>query len=593
MQERLYLNKTQGASTPEEVKRMQNLPYASAVGSIVYAVRCTRPDVAFAQNITSRFQQNPGEPHWTAVKNILNDDIKSQTGYVFVLNGGAMDWKSPKQSTTAMSATEAKYIVALEAAMEAVWIRKFILWLGIVPTINEPIKMFCNNSAALFIANEPKRDHTLILVVSRGVIHARIFKTVVRLLLKGSYFDPSGFAWCYTCAYIQDGGSFIAKSGHLDLLDLLKGWIYDTGASDHMTPVEGNVFDPYQLKIKPHIRLPNGDNSVISHVGKVKLNNGTLLKDVLVVPSFKLPSSVIGNVTPYEIFLKKPDYTSLRVLGCLAMVSNPLRTANKFDPRVNFKEAAADPSWCAAIDVELKALEKMGNRQRRGIDYQETFAPIAKMVTVRSLLATVAVKGWFTCQMDVSNAFLYGNLSKEVYMKPPLGYTSKGHNHKYTKELLKEGRVLNNKPFKLLIKPNLKLQADVGTPLQDPKVYRRFIGKLIYLTATRPDRCYTVKLLSQFIQSPTSVHICSIKGLCDSEWASCPMTKRSTTEYRAMAMTRCVVTWLVNLFKDLGIKDMEPFDLFCDNQGALYIAANPVFHGRTKHIKVDCHYVRD
>ncbi|GJX98493.1 putative RNA-directed DNA polymerase [Tanacetum coccineum] len=189
MQERLDLNKTQGASTPEEVKRMQNVPYASVVGSIMYAVRCTRPDVAFAQNITSRFQQNPGEPHWTAVKTILKylrntkdmflvyggnpeaelrvecycdagfetdrDDTKSQTGYVFILNGGAVDWKSSKQSTTAMSATEAEYIAASEAAMEAVWIRKFISGLGIVPTINEPIKMFCDNSAALHFANEP------------------------------------------------------------------------------------------------------------------------------------------------------------------------------------------------------------------------------------------------------------------------------------------------------------------------------------------------------------------------------------------------------------------------------------------------------
>ncbi|GJX55821.1 hypothetical protein Tco_0285718 [Tanacetum coccineum] len=66
-----------------------------------------------------------------------------------------MDWKSSKQSTTAMSATEAEYIAASEAAMEAVWIRKFISGLGIVPTINEPIKMFCDNSAALLIANEP------------------------------------------------------------------------------------------------------------------------------------------------------------------------------------------------------------------------------------------------------------------------------------------------------------------------------------------------------------------------------------------------------------------------------------------------------
>nr|GEW17159.1 retrotransposon protein, putative, Ty1-copia subclass [Tanacetum cinerariifolium] len=63
MQERFDLNKTQGASTTEEVKLMQNVPYALAVGSIMYAVRCTRPDVAFAQNITIRFQYNLGEPN--------------------------------------------------------------------------------------------------------------------------------------------------------------------------------------------------------------------------------------------------------------------------------------------------------------------------------------------------------------------------------------------------------------------------------------------------------------------------------------------------------------------------------------------------
>ncbi|GJS79830.1 hypothetical protein Tco_0729711 [Tanacetum coccineum] len=137
---------------------MQNVPYASVVGSIMYEVRCTRPNVAFAQNITSRFQQNPGEPHSTSVKTILKylrntkymflvyggnpeaklrvdcyydagfeidrDDTKSQTCYVFILNGGAIDWKSSKQR------------------------------LGIVPTINEPIKMFCDNSATLHSANE-------------------------------------------------------------------------------------------------------------------------------------------------------------------------------------------------------------------------------------------------------------------------------------------------------------------------------------------------------------------------------------------------------------------------------------------------------
>ncbi|GKF05517.1 retrotransposon protein, putative, ty1-copia subclass, partial [Tanacetum coccineum] len=61
--QKLRLSKSQGASTPAELKRMKNVPYASAMGFIMYAVRCTRPDVAFAQNITSRFQQNPGDLH--------------------------------------------------------------------------------------------------------------------------------------------------------------------------------------------------------------------------------------------------------------------------------------------------------------------------------------------------------------------------------------------------------------------------------------------------------------------------------------------------------------------------------------------------
>ena len=63
MQVNLGLNKSQGAETKAEKERMKRVPYASAIGSIMYAVRCTRPDVAFAQNITSRFQQNPGEAH--------------------------------------------------------------------------------------------------------------------------------------------------------------------------------------------------------------------------------------------------------------------------------------------------------------------------------------------------------------------------------------------------------------------------------------------------------------------------------------------------------------------------------------------------
>ncbi|GJW71210.1 resistance protein candidate RGC20 [Tanacetum coccineum] len=102
--------------------------------SIMYAVRCTRPDVAFAQNMTSRFQRI------LVTYGLLRSGLE----------------RAPSKSTTAMSVTESEYIAASEAAMEAVWIRKFISGLGIVPTINEPLKMYCDNSAAVHYANEPE-----------------------------------------------------------------------------------------------------------------------------------------------------------------------------------------------------------------------------------------------------------------------------------------------------------------------------------------------------------------------------------------------------------------------------------------------------
>ncbi|GKE74435.1 hypothetical protein Tco_1536476 [Tanacetum coccineum] len=123
--------KTVGASTPAGKQRMQNIPYALAVESIMYVVRCTRPDVAFAQNTTSRFQQNLGGDMkrelgvscYTDAGYMSDaDDMKSQTGYVFILSGGVVDWKRTKQSIFATSSTNVEYITAFDASNEAVWI---------------------------------------------------------------------------------------------------------------------------------------------------------------------------------------------------------------------------------------------------------------------------------------------------------------------------------------------------------------------------------------------------------------------------------------------------------------------------------------
>ena len=186
----INLGKTQCPSTTDERDRMSKIPYASAIGSIMYAMICTRPDVSYALSVTSRYQADPGESHWTAVKNILKylrrtkdvflvyggeeelvvngytdasfqtdkDDYKSQSGFVFILNGGAVSWKSSKQETVADSTTEAEYIAASEAAKEGVWIRKFITELGVVPSACSPLDLYCDNSGAIAQAKEP-RNH--------------------------------------------------------------------------------------------------------------------------------------------------------------------------------------------------------------------------------------------------------------------------------------------------------------------------------------------------------------------------------------------------------------------------------------------------
>ncbi|GJY76736.1 hypothetical protein Tco_0481852 [Tanacetum coccineum] len=174
MQEKLKLSKSQGASFAAETTAMRIFPYASAIGLIMYAVRLLVIMLRCHKTWTSRFNRIWVNEHLgLLVKNILKylrntkdmflvyggnmkrqlrvscytdagyltdaDNLKSQTGYVFVLNGGAVDWKSTKQSIFATSSTDAEYIAAFDASKEAVWIRKFISGLGIVPTIEEPI----------------------------------------------------------------------------------------------------------------------------------------------------------------------------------------------------------------------------------------------------------------------------------------------------------------------------------------------------------------------------------------------------------------------------------------------------------------------
>lgn len=395
-----------------------------------------------------------------------------------------------------------------------------------------------------------------------------------------------------------------------------------------------------------------------------------------------------------------------------------------------------------------------GYTQVEGIDFMDTFSPVAKMTTLRVLVALASSQNWFLHQLDVDNAFLHATLDEEIYMTLPqglpcskpnqvcllqkslyglkqasrqwfttlshaisqLGFKQSAADHtlyvkktstsftalllyvddvlltgndmseinsvkqslhaqfkikdigeakfflgleiarsaagivlnqrKYTLELISDSGLLGCKPASTPMDNSQKLGAASGTPLEDISSYRRLIGRLLYLTTTRPDIAFVVNQLSQFLSSPTDLHEAAahrvlryLKGspgcglfypassssvltaFSDSDWAGCVDTRRSITgycvflgsalvswkskkqtttsrssceaEYRAMAATVCELQWLDYLLCDLQVSHPTPISMYCDNQSAMHIAHNPSYHERTKHIELDCHIVRE
>ena len=154
----------------------------NSVGSLMYAQVCTRPDIAFAVNALGRYLSNPGLNHWKVVKKVMRylqgtkdymltykrsgqlevigysdsdfagcpDDRKSTYGFIFMMAGGAVSWKSVKQTLTATSTMEAEYVTCYEATCQAMWLKKiFFFGFHIVESISKPLVIYCDNTTAV------------------------------------------------------------------------------------------------------------------------------------------------------------------------------------------------------------------------------------------------------------------------------------------------------------------------------------------------------------------------------------------------------------------------------------------------------------
>ncbi|XP_017184174.1 uncharacterized mitochondrial protein AtMg00810-like [Malus domestica] len=219
------------------------------------------------------------------------------------------------------------------------------------------------------------------------------------------------------------------------------------------------------------------------------------------------------------------------------------------------------------------------------------------------------------------------------------------HQSTYVKALLHKANMLDCKPCLTPCHPYQKLLSHGSSSVVDPGSYRSLVGALQYLTFTRPDIAFSVNQVCQFMHSHLESHLAAVKrilrylkgsihlGLCfrpgsfhlraytDADWADDPNDRRSTTgfviflgsnpiswsskmqhtvsrsstevEYRAMATTTAEIVWIQQLLQNLHMPVLDTLLLHCDNISAMALATNPVFHSKSKHIEIDCHFVRE
>ncbi|GAA0175126.1 hypothetical protein LIER_41853 [Lithospermum erythrorhizon] len=258
------------------------------------------------------------------------------------------------------------------------------------------------------------------------------------------------------------------------------------------------------------------------------------------------------------------------------------------------------------------------------------------MATVRCILSISVANQWPLFQLDINNAFLHvmkrsicsllkismlqlalfadlGNLytalrqwfsklsNEPIHLSYPRFQPVDGSlfmtQSMFAHELLVDSGLIflgtKAKGYLTALPLNLKLLPDEGDLLQDAEYYRSMVRKLNYLTNTRPDFSFVVQMLSQFMHHPRESHLQALTHIRNYVYNTVNQGIVIHDSKKVLAQAVAEVTWLVRLLDGLCVRDLRPVILHCDNNSALHIARNPVFHERTKKIDIDRHFTRE